>query len=67
MALITLINNISEALDNDDFVIGVFLDFSKSFNTDDHSFLMKNLIYIYGIRGLALKWLKATFRIQCNM
>ena len=41
MAFITLINKISEALDNDDFVIGVFLDFSKAFNTDDHSFLLK--------------------------
>ena len=43
MALITLINKISEALANDDFVIGVFLDFCKAFNTDDHSFLLKNL------------------------
>ena len=55
MALITLIDKISEALDDGDFVIGVFLDFSKAFDTVDHNILLKKLD-IYGIRGLALKW-----------
>ena len=55
MALITLIDKISKALDDGDFVIGVFLDFSKAFDTVDHNILLKKLD-IYGIRGLALKW-----------
>ena len=58
MALITLIDKISEALDNSDFVIGVFLDFSKAFDTVDHSILVKRL-HIYGIRGLALQWFES--------
>ena len=66
MALITLTDKISEALDDGDFVIGVFLDFSKAFNTVDHNILLQKL-YIYGIRGLALKWLEVTYQIECNM
>ena len=58
MALITLIDKISEALDNGDFVIGVFLDFSKAFDTVDHSILLKKL-HIYGIRGLVLQWFES--------
>ena len=58
MALITLIDKISEALVNGDFVIGVFLDFSKAFDTADHSILLKKL-HIYGIRGLALQWFES--------
>ena len=41
MALITLIDKISKALDDGDFVIGVFLDFSKAFDTVDHNILLK--------------------------
>ena len=41
MALITLIDKISEALDDGDFVIGVFLDFSKAFDTVDHNILLQ--------------------------
>ena len=57
MALITLIDNISEALDDDDFVIGAFLDFFKAFDTVDHNILLQTL-YTYGIRGIALKLFK---------
>ena len=37
MALITLVDRITEALDNGDYVVGVFLDFSKAFDTVDHA------------------------------
>ena len=34
--VLTLVDKTSEALDNGDYVIGVFLDFSKAFDTVDH-------------------------------
>ena len=36
MALITLIDHLSEALERGEAVIGLFLDFSKAFDTVDH-------------------------------
>lgn len=56
LALITLIDKISDALDSGKNVVGVFLDFSKAFDTVNHEILLKKLD-IYGIRGMALKWL----------
>ena len=50
MALIMLVDKISEALDKGELVIGVFLDFSKAFDTVDHDILIEKLD-IYGIRG----------------
>ena len=48
MALITLIDKIAEALDDGDFVIGVFLE---AFDTVDHNIFLQKLD-IYGIRAL---------------
>ena len=55
MAVLTLVDKISEALNNGDYVIGVFLDFSKAFDTVDHDILLKKLEK-YGIQGAALDW-----------
>ena len=57
MALITLVDKVTEALDNGDYVVGVFLDFSKAFDTVDHSILLDKM-FIYGVRNIALKWFK---------
>ena len=57
MALITLVDRITEALDNGDYVVGVFLDFSKAFDTVDHAILLDKM-FIYGIRAIALQWFK---------
>ena len=50
LALIDLIDNISNSLDNKDYSIGVFLDLSKAFDTINLEILLNKLSY-YGIRG----------------
>ena len=55
MALITLVDHLSEALEKGDTVIGLFLDFSKAFDTVDHDILLLKLNH-YGIRGPILDW-----------
>ena len=57
-ALITLVEKITSSLDNGDFVIGVFLDLKKAFDTVDHQILLKKL-FAYGIRGNILKWFES--------
>ena len=58
MALMVMINEISQALDSGEHVVGIFLDFSKAFDTVNHSILLKKL-YHYGIRGNALEWFES--------
>ena len=64
MAMVILIEKISEALDRGDCVIGIFSDFSKAFDTVDHKILQK--LEIYGIKNISLKWFESylTKRIQ---
>ena len=66
MALMTIVDKISEALQNKQFVLGVFLDLSKAFDTVDHEIPCQKL-QCYGIRGLASDWIKSYLsnRSQC--
>ena len=52
MARMTLTDKLIESLDKKEYIIGIFLDFSKAFDTVDHKILLDKL-YHYGIRGSA--------------
>ena len=58
MALMTLMDRLITSLENNEHVIGIFLDFSKAFDTVDHAILLKKMSH-YGIRGNALKWFES--------
>ena len=58
LALMVLVDRISKALENGDFILGLFLDFSKAFDTVNHDILFKKLEF-YGIRGIALHWFQS--------
>jgi len=53
--LLQIINYISNALNEGDFCIGVFLDLKKAFDVCSHEILLKKLLKM-GIRGNAYKW-----------
>lgn len=58
MAMSHIINKIMQALDKGEFAIGVFLDFSKAFDTVNFDILFRKLDK-YGVRGTALEWFKS--------
>ena len=54
-AIIILADKITSSLDSGDFIIGVFIDLKKVFDTVNHHILLKKR-FCYGIRGCILKW-----------
>ena len=48
----------SDSVDSGNFVISVFFDFKKAFDTVDHKILLSKLNF-YGIRGVSHGWLKS--------
>ena len=58
MALMIMMDEIIKALNDDDCVVGIFLDFSKAFDTVNHDILLDNFCH-YGVRDNALDWFRS--------
>ena len=67
LALIEATNNLHKHLDNNEYVLGLFLDLKKAFDTVDHNILLEKLEN-YGIRGKPLELITSylTNRTQCT-
>ena len=55
MALLKMINDITNELQNKNYSLGLFIDLFKVFDTVDHKILIKKM-YHYGIREIVLDW-----------
>ena len=56
--IIEVIDNIYSKLDEQHFVLGIYLDLQKAFDTVNHEILLHKL-YNYGICGVAYDWFKS--------
>ena len=54
-AILTITDKIQNAIENRNYSCGIFLDFSKAFDTVHHGILI-NKLEKYGIRGVAKDW-----------
>ena len=55
-AILELVEEITNCLDNNKYYIGVFIDLKKAFDTVDHDVLATKF-YFYSVRGIAHKWI----------
>ena len=56
--LFSVINYISSAINEDNYVLGVFIDLRKAFDVCSHDILISKLHHL-GIRGKALDWFRS--------
>ena len=54
-AVVEVLDNIYQHCDSQEDTMGIYMDLQKSFDTVNHSILIKKL-EIYGIRGTVLQW-----------
>ena len=55
LALTVLLDEISNAFNNDNIKVGLFLNLKKAFDTIDHNISKRKLYIKYGIRGISLE------------
>lgn len=58
LALIDLINEITTCIDKKKYVMGIFIDLQKAFDTIDHRIVM-NKLEKYGFRGIIKNWIQS--------
>ena len=54
-AIVSIVDKINEGIEKGMFSCGIFLDFSKAFDTVNHATLVRKFKH-YGIRGIAKDW-----------
>jgi hypothetical protein len=58
LALIEIVDNIRQSIEDGNYTLGIYLDLTKAFDTVDHTILLKKLQH-YGIRGITNDWFKS--------
>lgn len=61
MALMDLMEELSSAVNEKKFAVGVFIDLKKAFDTIDHDIVLEKMER-FGVRGVGLEWSKSYFR-----
>ena len=51
-------NQITDAFSQGKYILGIFIDFSKAFDTVNHNILLEKL-KAYGIQSANLKWFRS--------
>ena len=57
MAILALLDQVISAMERGEYTVGIFLDFSKAFDTVNHKILLQK-VDDYGVRGTSNKWVK---------
>ncbi len=57
LALATFVDEFHRTIEKDELMVALFIDLSRAFETIPHKIRTEKL-YLYGIRGIALNWIK---------
>ena len=60
-AVLSITDQVQKAIEDHDYPCGIFLDFSKAFDTVNHNILLSKLEF-YGIRGVVKDWFSSCLR-----